>query len=60
MNHKSLLHVVEKMAERNVFWLLVILFRSINNTSFFFLVSVQTGVLFITGAFGIITLFLDI
>lgn len=60
MNHKSLLHVVEKMAERNVFWLLVILFRSINNTSFFFLVSVQTGVLFITGAFGIITLSLDI
>lgn len=60
MNHKSVLHVVGKMAGRNVFWLLVILFRSINNTSFFFLVSVQTGVLFITGAFGIITLFLDI
>lgn len=59
MNHKSVLHVVGKMAGRNVFWLLVFLSRSINNTSFFFFFNVQTRVPFIMGAFGIIVLFLD-
>ena len=60
MNHKSVLHVVGKMAGRNVFWLLVFLSRSINDTSFFFFFNVQTRVLFIMGAFEITVLFLDI